>query len=345
MQADTGGRFAAALGFVLLLAATSALARDRTDIVMLDNGDHLTGEIIQLEHGQLELKTDALGTVYIEWPRVSGLSSSVVFMVENLGGHDEFGRLAGGNGHLTIDDDGRLTDLPLGDVARLGPVRESFLARVRGSTSVGVNYAQANNVKVGSFRFDAEYRGRNTLASLSSSVDTTSSRNSNTNQRILIDYSERFFLEGTRFWAVLGSFERNPELGVDGRPQAGIAIGESLRRRSESDLVAYVGLGANYESVDASGDNRANILGIAGLDWRIYRFSIPETTLTSSLKVFPYLSDFGRVRARVDVTLQRKFTRALSLNLSLYDDYDSRPPGLDVVNNDYGIVTSIGYTF
>jgi hypothetical protein len=344
MQADAGGRFAAALGMVLLLAAP-ALARDRTDIVMLENGDRLTGEIIQLEHGQLELKTDALGTVYIEWPRISGLSSSVVFMVENLGGHDEFGHLGGGNGHLVVDDDGRVTDLPLSDVARLGPVRESFLARVRGSTSVGVNYTQANNVKVGSFRFDAEYRGRNTLASLSASVDTTSSRDTSTNQRILIDYSERFYLEGTRFWSVLGSFERNPELGIDGRPQAGLAVGESLVRRPESDLVAYVGLLANYESIDESGDNRANILGVAGLDWRVYRFSLPETTLTSSLKVFPYLSDFGRVRARLDVTLQRKFTRAFSLNLSLYDDYDSRPPGVQVVNNDYGIVTSLGYTF
>jgi hypothetical protein len=345
MQADTGGRFAAALGFVLLLSATAALARDKTDIVMLENGDRLTGEIIQLEHGQLELKTDALGTVYIEWPKVSALSSTVVFMVENLGGHDEFGHLGGGNGHLIVDDDGRMTDLPMADVARLGPVRETFLARVRGSTSVGVNYTQANNVKVGSFRFDAEYRGRDTLASLSSSVDATSSRDASTNQRILIDYSERFYLEGTRFWSVLGSFERNPELGVDGRPQAGIAFGESLVRRPESDLVAYVGIAANHESVDESGDNRANILGVAGLDWRIYRFSVPETTLTSSLKVFPYLSDFGRVRARLDVTLQRKFTRSLSLNLSLYDDYDSRPPGLDVVNNDYGIVTSLGYTF
>jgi len=344
MQADAGGRFAAALGMVLLLAAP-ALARDRTDIVMLENGDRLTGEIIQLEHGQLELKTDALGTVYIEWPRISGLSSSVVFMVENLGGHDEFGHLGGGNGHLVVDDDGRVTDLPLSDVARLGPVRESFLARVRGSTSVGVNYTQANNVKVGSFRFDAEYRGRNTLASLSASVDTTSSRDTSTNQRILIDYSERFYLEGTRFWSVLGSFERNPELGIDGRPQAGLAVGESLVRRPESDLVAYVGLLANYESIDESGDNRANILGVAGLDWRIYRFSLPETTLTSSLKVFPYMSDFGRVRARLDVTLQRRFTRAFSLNLSLYDDYDSRPPGVQVVNNDYGIVTSLGYTF
>jgi hypothetical protein len=174
VQAATSGRFAAAWIIVLLFASTSVLARDKTDIVLLENGDRITGEIIQLEHGQLELKTDSLGTVYIEWPKVSGLSSSVVFMVEHLGGQNEFGRLGGSNGHLIIDDEGRMTDVPMSDVARLGPVQDTFLARVRGSTSVGVNYAQANSVKVSSFRFDAEYRGRNTLASLSASADCSS---------------------------------------------------------------------------------------------------------------------------------------------------------------------------
>jgi len=330
---------------VLLFAATAASARDKTDVVTLANGDRLTGEIIQLDHGKLELKTDALGTVYIEWPKIAGVSSPVVFMVEHLGGQIEYGTLAGGNGHLTVSDEARSADLPLADVARLGPVQESFLARVRGSTSVGVNRQQASDIKVSSFRFDAEYRGRSTLASLSVSADVTSSSGSSTNQRLLIDFSEAYLLEDTRFWAVLGSFERNPELGIDGRPQAGLAIGQSLRRRPESDLVAYVGLEANHESVDESGDNRSNILGIAGLDWRIYRFDIPETTLTSSLKLFPYLSDFGRVRARMDVSLQRKFTRSFTLNFSMYDDYDNRPPGTRVVNNDYGFVTGIGYTF
>jgi Protein of unknown function, DUF481 len=334
-----------ALAAFVLLAATPALAREKTDVVTLENGDRLTGEIIQLEHGQLELKTDSLGTVYIEWPKISGLSSSFVFMVEHLGGQKEFGRLAGKDGHLLVDDEGIATDLPMSDIASLGPVQDSFLARVRGSASVGINYTQSSSIKVSSFRFDAEYRGRNTLASLSASADITSTRDTGTNQRLLIDYSERFYLSGTRFWAALGSFERNPELGVDGRPQVGLAVGQSLRRRAESDLVAYVGIAANHETVDESGDNRANLLGVAGLDWRIYRFSIPETALTSSLKVFPYLTDFGRVRARMDVSLQRKFTRALSLNLSVYDDYDSTPPGTRVTTNDFGIVTSLGYTF
>src|SRR5271165_1898442 len=294
MQHDTGGRAAVWAVIVLLFVATAASARDKTDVVTLVNGDRLTGEIIKLDHGQLELKTDALGTVYIEWPKVAGVSSPIVFMIEHLGGQTEYGSLAGANGRLTVSDEGRSTDVPMADVARLGPVQESFLARVRGSTSVGLNRQQANEVKVGSFRFDAEYRGRATLASLSASADVTSSSGSSTNQRLLIDFSDAFLLEDTRFWAVLASFERNPELGVDGRPQAGLAIGQSLRRRPESDLVAYVGLEANHESVDESGDNRSNILGIAGLDWRIYRFDIPETTLTSSLKVFPYLSDIAR---------------------------------------------------
>ncbi|MGO9515390.1 MAG: DUF481 domain-containing protein [Steroidobacteraceae bacterium] len=329
---------------VLLFAAAAASARDKTDVVTLANGDRLTGEIIQLEYGQLELKTDAMGTVYIEWPKVSGLSSSIVFMVEHLGGQNEFGRLSGGDGHLIIDDEGRLTDLPLTDVARLGPIQESFLARVRGSASVGVNYTKASDIKVSSFRFDAEYRGSKTLASLSASADVTSSPDTS-NQRLLIDYSERFYLEGTRFWVFLSSFERNPQMGIDGRPQVGLAIGQSLRRRPESDLVAYVGLEVNHEAIDESGDNRSNLLGVAGLDWRIYQFDIPETTLTSSLKLFPYLSDFGRVRARMDVSLKRKFTRSFTLNLSLYDDYDSGPPGMRVVTNDYGIVTGLGYTF
>ena len=109
--------------------------------------------------------------------------------------------------------------------------------------------------------------------------------------------------------------------------------------------MAYVGLEVNHEAIDESGDNRSNLLGVAGLDWRIYQFDIPETTLTSSLKLFPYLSDFGRVRARMDVSLKRKFTRSFTLNLSLYDDYDSGPPGMRVVTNDYGIVTGLGYTF
>ena len=47
---------------LLVLLASPALAA-KTDVVVLRNGDRLTGEVQQLERGRLQLKTDDLGTV------------------------------------------------------------------------------------------------------------------------------------------------------------------------------------------------------------------------------------------------------------------------------------------
>jgi hypothetical protein len=53
----------------LLLTFTmslSAHARDKSDTVWLTNGDRVTGEIRQLEHGKLRMSTDSMGTISIE---------------------------------------------------------------------------------------------------------------------------------------------------------------------------------------------------------------------------------------------------------------------------------------
>lgn len=51
---------------VFLLGSLTSYANEKTDIVILKNGDRVTGEIKNLEAGLLELKTDTMGTVYIQ---------------------------------------------------------------------------------------------------------------------------------------------------------------------------------------------------------------------------------------------------------------------------------------
>ena len=63
----------------LLLAAISPLAAERTDVVILKNGDHLTGEVKKLERGRLKLKTDSMGTVYIEWDKIFQITAAETF--------------------------------------------------------------------------------------------------------------------------------------------------------------------------------------------------------------------------------------------------------------------------
>ena len=46
-----------------LCVSTAAAAQGRTDVVTIANGDRITGEVVRLERGRLEIKTDDAGTL------------------------------------------------------------------------------------------------------------------------------------------------------------------------------------------------------------------------------------------------------------------------------------------
>ena len=72
---------AAVFALTLPLAAT-VYGQGRTDVVSLANGDRLTGEVVALDRGRLEFKTDDAGTLYLEWDKlVSVVSNRVVEVV------------------------------------------------------------------------------------------------------------------------------------------------------------------------------------------------------------------------------------------------------------------------
>jgi len=345
MSSAACSRAAAMVALCLLLFSASAWCRERTDVVTLKNGDRLTGEIIGLEYGKLQLKTDSLGTVSVNWPDIASVRSGFRFRIEALDGRQYFGALGEDGGQLQVTSGDAGTVLPLSEVVRLGPVEERFLERLSGSTSVGVNYTNSSSIKVGSFRFDARYRGESTLGSLGVSADITSSPASGTAQRIRVDYAERYLFPQTRFIALTGTFERIDELGIDGRVQAGVTAGRSLWHRPDSNLDAFAGIAANEEWARGTEASTFTVEGVFGLDWRIYRFSEPEVTLHAELIAYPSLTEPGRVRARLDTSLVHKFENDFTLSFSVYDDYDNQPPGTRSVTNDLGVVTSLGYSF
>jgi hypothetical protein len=78
--------------------------------------------------------------------------------------------------------------------------------------------------------------------------------------------------------------------------------------------------------------------------YEYFTYDSPKTSLTTTLTIFPSVTDAGRIRSNIDVALRRELVKDLFVELSFYDSYDSRPPD-EGEKNDYGIVTSLGYTF
>ena len=82
-------------------------------------------------------------------------------------------------------------------------------------------------------------------------------------------------------------------------------------------------------------------------DWRgflIRRFRFKVFDLTSSVRIYPSLTQAGRLRLSSDSNVRWEFIRNLYWSLRIYENFDSRPP-INAPKNDFGITNSLGWTF
>ena len=98
----------ATLLLLATLAAGPALAAPKVDVVVLQNGTRVVGEIRSMSRGRLELKTDDMGTLQVEWGNVVEVTAPEFFEVEDMGGALYFGSLRPGQARGRPRGGGRL---------------------------------------------------------------------------------------------------------------------------------------------------------------------------------------------------------------------------------------------
>jgi hypothetical protein len=61
--------------------------------------------------------------------------------------------------------------------------------------------------------------------------------------------------------------------------------------------------------------------------------------------VFPSFTVKNRYRVSVDAYVMLEIISDLTFTVSFYDNFDSKPASDAAATNDWGVTTSIGYTF
>ena len=82
----------AAIALACSMSAAAA-AQGRTDVVTLGNGDRITGEVVRLDRGRLEFKTDDIGRLYLEWDNLVSLVTTRLVEVTTADGLTFLGSL------------------------------------------------------------------------------------------------------------------------------------------------------------------------------------------------------------------------------------------------------------
>jgi len=335
------------LAVFLSLPVTAALA-EKTDSVRLRNGDHLTGEIRNLQRGRLELATDSLGTVFIEWQDIVRVTSPRLYVVELEDGTRLDGSFAatGQDNRLLLAREGTGRFIDMRNVVFVDPLRldASRLRRWDGVVSAGFDATRANSTSSLSATVAARRRAEDFLVSIRGSVFLRSQATVDDNLRASLNAVYRGLLEQRWFWAGVGTIERNDELGIDLRSLAGAGYGRYLVQTGRTLWSATGGLGVVNEQRAGDENAATSLEGFLNTEFEYFTYDSPKTSLATSLTLFPGLTDSGRLRGNFELALRRELVSDLFLEVSFYNSYDSRPP-VQGRTNDYGIVTSVGYTF
>jgi putative salt-induced outer membrane protein YdiY len=336
------------LALAALLLPALTIAREKVDVIFLKNGDRVTGEIISLEYGELSVKTDSIGTVSIEWPDVTSVQSAQSFILEDLAGDRYYGSLSTDQASklLSIQQEGsEPRQLELLQVTRISPGESTFLSRLQGSFSVGFDYAKSSDITTMSGAFDLSYRAPTFAWALSADTNSTKDPVQGTLDRDNISYTYQWLRPHKRFWTGLASLERNEETGIEARFTLGGGIGQYFIQTPRSELSGLVGLAFTQEWATGEADSQNSMEGLIGGAWRIFKFSTPKVSLNTTALIYPSITESGRYRTSVNLSLRREIISDFYLDLSLYQSYDSDPPDVTAEKDDYGITTSLGYSF
>lgn len=331
--------------FVVCLASTAS-AQGKTDIVTLINGDRITCEVSRLERGRLELKTDDIGTIYVEWDKVASVVSTRLVEVTTTDGRTFLGSLQKATADRVIAvAGGDLVELPTQDVTLIAQIGRSFWSKIDGSIDTGFSYTKSSGVAQLNFNSDTMYRAPGRTIRLTASftqTDTGAEEGSDDRGALEASYVRDL---GQRWLALgLGRFETNESLGLELRSQLAGALG--VRHVNTNKAVSAIGAGLavnNEQGVDV--ESTGNVEALALYRASYFTYDRPRTNLDLTVQYYASLSDIGRHRVQFDAGARRELLKDFFLSLSLYDSFDSRPPSPDAANNDVGIVTSIGWSY
>jgi putative salt-induced outer membrane protein YdiY len=321
---------------------------EKTDVVHLRNGDRITCEIKKLERGQLKVSTDGMGTIYIEWEDIGRIVSKQTYVIELQDGERIEGTLTTptDDGLLMVSQEAGTRGLEMAGIVWIDPLKlgESRIKRWDGSVSVGFDKTKANDDTSISASFDARRRAEDFQLDYDGSLYSRSQEGTEDTLRATFGGQYRGLLEDRWYWAGLGRLERNDEQGVDLRSLAGAGYGRFLLQTGSSLWSATAGLVVVNEQRAGSEDGETNLEALLDMEYEFFTYDTPKTRLKTGLTVYPSLTESGRVRTDADISLSRELIEDLFVELSFYDSWDSKPP-VEGEKNDYGIVTSLGYSF
>src|SRR5215471_5101215 len=339
---------------LLLLLTTPLLARNSTDVIVMKNGDHLTGEIKGLNQGVLYISMQyILGTSQVQWSKVDHIESKQLFLVKTDAGNVYTGSLstaeAAQGRPMTIEvveSSSKQTEVERPKIVEMDQTSERFWQRFNGAINSGITYTKGNQSTQYNLSSNITYPRERWSAGLSynSNLSTSTGVTATTRNQVSLT-GQRLLRWNNWFYAGTAAFLQSSEQSIDIQTSLGGGIGRLLSKTNHAKVYVMGGFGwqrTQYAPNLAVSNPQEVFTGVVSGGARLFRFN--KTTLDTTVTLLPAITEPGRLFTTVNATYYIKISGALSWNVSFYGNWDNRPPPT-FSGSDYGTSSGLSITF
>ena len=334
------------IAILAIPAFLAAAGRDKSDIIVLKNGNQVNGEIRKLERGMLTLKTDSMSTLEIKWEDVERISSKFIFTVEDTRGNLYVGTLRAADQPRRVHVIGPKPANDLNHILIVG-IRElegSLWNRFSGAVEFGYTFTKASDRTQINMSSDLAYRAEILDSSIAYDSNLSHSKGQKDVERDVLTLKGSRNIGRKWLFFAIGKFEHNLELELDKRKSVLAGPGYKLHRSNRTNMLLLDGMSYTRERyLDQSGVNNAE--GAAGIQFDFFKLYTPKVDLTTTFFLIPNMTTSGRIRAEFNSKLRLEVFSYFTVNFSFYDSYDNHPPSATATKNDYGFVTGVSFSF
>jgi hypothetical protein len=321
----------------------------RQDLVIMKNGDRLTGQVKKLESGILYVSLDYVsGSIGLDWLKVERVESSAGFQVvlrngERLQGivkKEPKGEAAGKD--FEVSGQGRVLRASAPDVVNIESQERNFWHQLTGSIDFGYSFTSGNSQTQTNTDANVGYLTTRWSSNTSFTASFSGQPGSSKTNLEEVQTIDGVFLNRNSFIAGLGDFLHSSQQDLALRTTLGGGYGRYFIRTNQNVLAWLAGTVYTHENFIKNQPSDQNIEALIGLQYRLFRFD--RYSLQSQILVYPGLSDAGRLRTTTKTTFSVKLANNFHTDFTFWDNFDSSPPSASK-RNELGVSNTIGWTF
>jgi hypothetical protein len=339
---------------IAFLGAPLTYAREKTDVLLMKNGDRVTCEIKGLDSDTLYISVDyILSTLSVNWAKVDYIESKQLFIVKTQDGMVYSGSIStpksAGDRPVRIEilePPANPVEIEKAQIIKMDETSSNFWQRFNGSIGAGATYNKGNQSTQYNLSSSVNYpRERwSTGADFTSILSSNTGASTSTRNELTFNV-QRLLRWNNWYYTGIGDFLQSSTQGIQLQSSIGGGIGRYLANNNHAKISVVGGFAwqrINYQEkiIPAATQNVAS--GLVGAQVSLFYFN--KTRLSLNTYLLPAVSEPGRVHFNLSTAYYVKLWSNLTWNISFYGNWDNQPPP-GFSGSDYGTSTGLSWTF